>query len=428
MVGFNGMDHGRGLLILPCQFNTQLDMAAFHFVVHGLAQVVEQTGALGQGHIHTQLAGKQAGDMSNFHRMVQNVLTIRGAVLLAAKELDQLRMQTVDTGLEGGAFAFHLDGMIHFSAGFFHHIFDTGGMDTAIGDQLFQRQSCHFAADRIEGRDSDGFGSIINDQIHAGDGFKGADVAAFTADDAALHFIVGQRNNRNGSFCGVIGGAALNGGGDDLASKGIGLLLHLSFDLLDLHGAFVAHFCLQFLQQEVLCIFFAQTGDLFQHFQLAALDGVDLFLGGGHSCQLLGKVFFFLFVGFDLLIEGFFSLLETALLLLQVAAAFLQLLLIFGTRFMNLFLGFQQHFTLLAFSGLDGFIEDALGFLFRGTDLFFRDFFAVCHTDQEENNTTYHKRACDQADCKYHIHHNVRTHLLVEIWDAFERKGRLTFP
>ena len=79
---------------------------------------------------------------------------------------------------------------------------------------------------------------------------------------------------------------------------------------------------------------------------------------------------------------------------------------------MNFFLGLQQHFTLLAFGALDGIIEDALGLLFRRTDLFFGNLLAVCHANKEENNTTQHKRACDQADCQYHIHNSEPTSLL----------------
>ena len=62
--------------------------------------------------------------------------------------------------------------------------------------------------------------------------------------------------------------------------------------------------------------------------------------------------------------------------------------------------------TLFAFGALDGLVEDALGLLLRRADLLFGDLLAVCHTDEEENNTTEHKGSCDQTDRQHHIHHN----------------------
>ena len=63
----------------------------------------------------------------------------------------------VDAGFVAGALAFLADGALHFLAGLFHHILDTGGMDPAINDQLFQCQTGNFPADRIEA----GYGNCL---------------------------------------------------------------------------------------------------------------------------------------------------------------------------------------------------------------------------------------------------------------------------
>jgi hypothetical protein len=67
-----------------------------------------------------------------------------------------------------------------------------------------------------------------------------ADVAALAADYAALHLVVGERDDGDGDLAGMVGGAALDGGGDDLARFLIRLVLVLLLDLLDGHGHFVA--------------------------------------------------------------------------------------------------------------------------------------------------------------------------------------------
>ena len=56
VVRLDGVDDDGALLVLLCKLHAQLDMAAFHLVVDGLAEVVQQTCALGQRHVHAQLA------------------------------------------------------------------------------------------------------------------------------------------------------------------------------------------------------------------------------------------------------------------------------------------------------------------------------------------------------------------------------------
>ena len=98
------MTTGLSLYFL-CKLHAQLDMAAFHLVVDGLAEVVQKTRALGKRHVHAQLAGQQPGNVRDLDGVVQNVLAVGRAVLLAAEELDELGMQVVNAGFETGAFA-----------------------------------------------------------------------------------------------------------------------------------------------------------------------------------------------------------------------------------------------------------------------------------------------------------------------------------
>ena len=124
--------------------------------------------------------------------------------------------------------------------------------------------------------------------------------------------------------------AALDGGGDDLAGRLIGLLLHLRLDLLDLHRGLVAHVVFHVLEDVGLGLVLRQAGDLFQNLHLAALERVDLFLLLVDGRDLLGQLVLFLLVKIDLLVKGFFLLLQTALLLGDFRAALLDLLFVFA--------------------------------------------------------------------------------------------------
>ena len=156
MVRLDGVDDDRVLLVLAGKLHAQLDVAALHLVVHGLAEVMEQSCALGKRDILAQLGGEQPRDVGHLDRVVQNVLPVRRAVLLTAQQLHELGVQVVDAGLERGAFALGLDGVLDLAARLFHHILDAGGVDAPVGDELFQRQTRDLAADGVKGRDPRG--------------------------------------------------------------------------------------------------------------------------------------------------------------------------------------------------------------------------------------------------------------------------------
>ena len=291
---------------------------------------MQQACALGKRHVDAELGCHQARDVRDLDGVVQNVLTIGRAVFLAAQELDELGVQVVDAGLKGGAFALDLDGVVDLTAGLFDHVFDAGGMDAAVGDELFERQPRDLAADRVERGDGNGLRRVVDDEVDAGDGLKRADVAALAADDAALHFIVGQRNDGDGGLGGMVCRAALDGGGDDLAGGLVGLLLHLRLDLLDLHRGLVADIFLDALEDVGLGLFLRQAGDLLQDLHLAALERLDLFLLLVDGRDPLGQLVLFLLMKIDLLVKGFFLLLQTALLLGDLCAALLDLAFVFA--------------------------------------------------------------------------------------------------
>ena len=81
---------------------------------------MEQTGAFCQRHVHAKLGGHETGEMGNFNGMLQHILTVAGAILQAAEQLDQLRMQLVDTCFKHGLFAGFANGRVHFLLGLVH--------------------------------------------------------------------------------------------------------------------------------------------------------------------------------------------------------------------------------------------------------------------------------------------------------------------
>ena len=56
------------------------------------------------------------------------------------------------------------------------------------------------AADRVEARQDDGLGRVVDDQVDPGSRLEGADVPALAADDAAFHLVAGNVDGAGGGL------------------------------------------------------------------------------------------------------------------------------------------------------------------------------------------------------------------------------------
>ena len=237
-------------------------------------------------------------------------------------------------------------------------------MNPAVGNQLLQRQTGNLPPHRLKAGNGNGLGGVVNDQIHARQRFNGADVAALPANDAALHLVIGQGNHTDGHFGHLIGGAPLDGLGNNFPGLGVALLFHARLHFLDLHGRLVGYFGLHLVNKVLLRFVGGEAGDALQHLRVAALDRLNLLALPVYSRVLLGQRILFLLYGLHLTIQVFFLLLQPVFLPLQVCAAGLLFLLILAAVFQNLFLGFQQGFLFLGLCALNGLVDNALSLFF----------------------------------------------------------------
>ena len=95
MVRHDGVDHVGAFVILARKFRAQLHVRALGFMVDGLADIVQKTGALGKLYVGAELGGHNAGQMADLDGVLEHVLTVAGAIAHAAQELDQLAMDAV---------------------------------------------------------------------------------------------------------------------------------------------------------------------------------------------------------------------------------------------------------------------------------------------------------------------------------------------
>ena len=179
---------------------------------------MQKTCTLCKDRIGTELVGDHAGKQGNLDGVVEHILTVTGTELQTAEQAYKLCVDAVDTDLKDSTFTGLLDDGINFTAGFFHHFLNAGGMNTTVGNEFFQSETSNLTADRVKAGQSDRLRHIVDDQIDAGQRFNGTDISALTTDDTALHFIVGKVHNGNGCLGHHIGRKPLDSEGDDVGS------------------------------------------------------------------------------------------------------------------------------------------------------------------------------------------------------------------
>ena len=106
-------------------------------------------------------------------------------------------------------------------------------MDATVLHQPLQRDAGDLAADGIEAGEDHRLRRVVDDEVDAGSKLQRADVAAFTADDAALHVLAREIDHRDGVLRDVVGGHALNGHAEDFPGSHAAELICLGLDALD---------------------------------------------------------------------------------------------------------------------------------------------------------------------------------------------------
>ena len=392
----DGVNDRRGFLVLFGKVYADLDMAALDLVVDRLANVMQQACAARLNRVETQLARHHAGDVRDLDRVLKNILAVARAVAQAAEDLDQLGVDAVDAGLEGSAFALALDDLLDLAAGLFDHFLNACRMDASVHDQLFERQTRDLAAYRVERGQGNRLRRVVDDEVYAGQRLERADIAALAADDAALHLIVGQRNDRDGRLGNVVSRAALDGGGDDLAGSLLALVLEPLVDLADLDGSVMLRFGLDRVDEHFACFVARHARDLFELFYLLVLDALELVLLLLYGFQMTAQLFVLAVEGVALLVERFLALNETALELLRLVAALLQLAVCLDALTMDLVLRLEHGLALFGLTGLDRLVDDAGRLGFSIADRFFGNALAIKKTNDNAHSETY-----DTGDDRY---------------------------
>ncbi len=354
MVAENGVEHRLALAELLGEVVADLGVGALLLVVHGLADVVEEAAAAGEGAVEAELVGDDLTKEGDLDRVAEHVLAVAGAVGELAHRLRHLAVDVAEVDFQHRVLAGLDDFLVDLRAHLLHHLLDARGVHAAVGDQPLERLDGHGLADLVEARDDDHAGGVINDDVHAGGLLDGADVATLAPDDAALHVVGGNGHGADGALAGVFGGAALDGHERDLAGLLLGLALRVVGDLAGDFGHVLAALVLHALQQQFACRVHAHARDRQQAVALLHQYGLQFhLLGGGlglallQRLDLLADLVFLLGEAFELLVEQVLALGDAPLGLANLVAGRFGLLL-------ELLLAFLDAFICVQFRTLHG--------------------------------------------------------------------------
>jgi hypothetical protein len=158
---------------------------------------MQQSRGLGHVDVGAKLGGERGGNHRGFQRVAEHILAVGGAELETSQELDQVGMQTGDVRLVGDLLPFFSHHLLQLGARLGDDLLDPGGMDAAVLQELVERAPGDLAPHRVEGRDRDRLGRIVDDQVDTGRRLQGTDIAPLAPDDPALHVIRRKRNDRD---------------------------------------------------------------------------------------------------------------------------------------------------------------------------------------------------------------------------------------
>jgi hypothetical protein len=185
----NGVTNLRRLAVFARHDRARGGVGAIDFLIDTATDVVQKPGAASDLDRIAQFSSDGAGEKADLDRMLKQVLRRPRTKTQFAEQAAEIRVQAADAEIEGGLIAGFFALLLDVIRRLAHHFFDAGGMDAAVRDEPGQRQARNFAPYGIEAGDDDRLGRIVDDQIDAGGGFEGSDVAALAPDDAPLHVI-----------------------------------------------------------------------------------------------------------------------------------------------------------------------------------------------------------------------------------------------
>ena len=368
MVSADGIADVGFLLVLLSEFHTQLSVRHLGLIIGHLADIMQQTCTASLLGIQAQLTGHDGTQVGSLARVLQQVLTIAGAVLHLTNHADEFGVQAMDTHVDSGAFTGLDDFFLDLTAHFGNNLLDACRMDAAVAHQLVQCQTGDLAAHGVKARQHDSLGGVIHNDFDASGSLQGTDIASLAADDASLNLVIINMEDGHSILDSGLGGNALDGLNDDALCLLVGGHLGIVHDVVDIAGGIGLRLVLERLDELLLGFLGRQSTHVLQSVAHALLHLVNLLLAllehGGLVVHVHLEVVQLVAAALDfalLLVERHFALLELGFAGLHLGQSGISLFLGIALDGHSDFLAFQHLLVLEHFSFKTGFLDNLVG-------------------------------------------------------------------
>ena len=379
------MNDSCAFLIFFQQIDADLDVSALDFVVNRFADIVQKPRAFRNFDVRAEFRRHNACKERDFQRVLQHVLTVACTIFKFAQNFDKFRMNAVNTALEHRVFARFFDKSVNFFFDLIDHFFDACGVNSSVLNKFFKGDTRDFASYGVEARKRNDVGGIVDDKVNARRTFKRADIATYSTDNAPFHFIVGERDNRNGGVRCVVGGASLDCKRNNVLRFLFGVFFGFRLDLFCGLYRVLFRAVDERVHELLFCLVPGHAGDSFKFFFKKELrifefilDILQLFFFGLKLFFLNFQLFLFLIQRVILFVKVRFFGLKTLFGFLILCFSFFCFLIDFRTKTMFFFFCFEQGFFTSGFCLDLGFFDNfcrfcfyLICFRFSGADFFF---------------------------------------------------------
>lgn len=102
MVSGGSVDDFGAFAVAFKEFGTDGRVSAFHFVISGFADVMEEAAASGECAIESELFGHHAGEVRDFDGVLPDILAVGDAKMESAHEVHEFGVESADAGFFAG--------------------------------------------------------------------------------------------------------------------------------------------------------------------------------------------------------------------------------------------------------------------------------------------------------------------------------------
>src|SRR5690606_7535464 len=226
--------------------------------------VVQEAHPLGERHVQPHLRRHQPCQDRDLLRVLQLVLAVRCPKLQTPQHLHDLGVHAVDPELVEHLLGRLDDELIDLFPALGDDLLDPTRMDPAIRDQLLEAQPRRLPPDRVETRQDDRLGRVIDDHVDPGRLLEGADVPTLAPDDPALHLVRREAHHRDRALDGLLRGHPLDRERDDVLRLPLGIAPGLLLDLPDHARGLGTRLVLDIGNELTLRLLRRQTRDRFE--------------------------------------------------------------------------------------------------------------------------------------------------------------------